>query len=223
MNVISTPENHRTGAGEPTWEIAYLFPLQGTWTEEEYLALETNHLVEFSDGYLEVLPMPTTSHQFMVAYLYGLLLGFVSSQDLGRVVFSPLKVRVSPKKYREPDVVFMRKEHADRIGDDYWEGADLVMEVVSGDKKDRERDLEKKTQDYAKGGIPEYWIIDPEQEKITVLHLHGKKYSTHGEFKKGETATSPTLPGFAVEVSTVFAQQLPKKSKSGRKLARRKK
>ena len=42
---------------------------------------------------------------------------------------------------REPDVLFMLKEHADRIGDDCWEGADLVMEVVSGGAEDRRRDL----------------------------------------------------------------------------------
>jgi hypothetical protein len=47
--------------GEPTWEIAHLFPIQGDWTEAEYLALDTNHLIEFSDGHLEFLPMPTQS------------------------------------------------------------------------------------------------------------------------------------------------------------------
>src|SRR5262249_41063625 len=47
------------------------FPRQGTWSEEEYLKLDTNRLIELSDGHLEVLTMPTTSHQMIVAYLYG--------------------------------------------------------------------------------------------------------------------------------------------------------
>src|ERR1035438_747115 len=114
---------------EPTWEIAHLFPPQGMWSEDEYLALETNHLVEFSNGRLEVLPMPTTLHQLLVAHLYGLLLSFATTHDLGMVLFAALRVRLRPRVYREPDIVFMRKEHADRIGNDYWEGADLVMEA----------------------------------------------------------------------------------------------
>ena len=44
---------------EPTWEIARLFPAQGEWSAEEYLSLETNQLVEFSNGVLEFPPMPT--------------------------------------------------------------------------------------------------------------------------------------------------------------------
>ena len=60
-------EERTSAPGSPTWEIAYLFPNQGTWTADEYLALDTNHLIEFSDGVLEVLPMPTEQHQLIVA------------------------------------------------------------------------------------------------------------------------------------------------------------
>ena len=86
---------------EPTWAIAELFPAQGTWSEDEYLDLHTNRLVEFSNGYLEVLPMPTTSHQQIVAYLYGLLLAFVRTHDLGTVLFAPLRIRLWRAKFRD--------------------------------------------------------------------------------------------------------------------------
>ena len=59
--------------GDPAWDIALLFPTQGEWSEDEYLALDTNHLVEFSDGFIEVLPMPNILHQLLVKYLHGLL------------------------------------------------------------------------------------------------------------------------------------------------------
>lgn len=49
---------------EPAWDIARIFPRQGTCSEEEYLALETNRLVECSHGHIEKLPMPTQSHQW---------------------------------------------------------------------------------------------------------------------------------------------------------------
>src|SRR5438067_7650998 len=83
---------------EPAWEIARLFPYQGEWSEEEYLALETNHLVEFTDGHVEVLPMPKTSHQLIVQYLSNQLLAFVSARNLGTVLFAPLRIRLRKRK-----------------------------------------------------------------------------------------------------------------------------
>jgi len=114
-------------------------------------------------------------------------------------------VRVCKGKYREPDVIFMLTEHADRIGEDFWQGADLVMEVVSDDPESRERDLVKKRKDYASAGIAEYWIIDPHDRQIMVLKLAGKAYAAHGEYAAGARAESALLNGFAVDVSEVFA------------------
>ena len=173
------------------------------WSVADYLALETNRLIEFSHGQLEVLPMPRMSHQQIVLLLLQALLRFVSAQDLGTVLFAPLRVQLWPGKFREPDIVFMRREHADRMGEEFWEGADLVVEVVSPD--DRRRDLETKRGEYAQAGIPEYWIVDPETQRITVLTLAGAEYAVRGDFGAGEQATSALLPGFAVDVAPVFA------------------
>jgi len=173
------------------------------WSVADYLALETNRLIEFSHGQLEVLPMPRMSHQQIVLLLLQALLRFVSAQDLGTVLFAPLRVQLWPGKFREPDIVFMRREHADRMGEEFWEGADLVVEVVSPD--DRRRDLETKRGEYAQAGIPEYWIVDPETQRITVLTLAGAEYAVRGDFGAGEQATSALLPGFAVDVAAVFA------------------
>ena len=75
-------------SGEPTLEIAQLFPVQGEWTEADYLSLQTNHLVELSDGFLDILPMPTHKHQMIVAFLYGLLKAFVDLHAPGTVLFA---------------------------------------------------------------------------------------------------------------------------------------
>src|SRR5438445_4425122 len=94
--------------GEPAWGVATLFPLQGEWTEEEYLSLETNRLVELSNGCLEFLPMPTVFHQLIVKYLFQVLDSFVKAQSVGEVLFAPLRVRLWPGKMREPDLVYLR-------------------------------------------------------------------------------------------------------------------
>lgn len=203
MNDALSKPNRDDVVPEPAWEVARLFPDQGTWSEEEYLDLNANRLVEFSHGCIEVLTMPTTSHQLIVAYLYGMLLAFSTAHVRGTVLFAPLRVRLWPGKYREPDVVFLLTEHADRIGEPFWEGADLVMEVVSDD--DRRRDLETKRREYARAGIPEYWIVDPQQVRILVLKLDGAAYVVHGEFVPGTQATSSLLPGFGVDVTAALS------------------
>jgi Uma2 family endonuclease len=198
----STPTNV---AGEPTWDIARLFPNQGMWSEEEYLELKGNQLIEFSHGYLEFLPMPTTTHQLIVVYLYRTLAAFVEPRKLGTPLVAPLRVRIVPGKYREPDIVFMLAAHAARILEEFWEGADLVMEVVSDDN--RRRDLETKRLEYGEAGISEYWIVDPQQSSITVLRLEGDHYAVDGEYRAGDQARSALLAGFVVDVTTVFNQR----------------
>ena len=193
----------------PTWEIAHIFPAQGTWTEEEYLALDEIHdrfpLVELSNGFLEVLPWPTQTHQFILINLFELLRAFVSEHMPGMVLFSGMRIRLGKGNFRDPDIVYMKAEHAHRRHERWWDGADLVMEVVSGTRKDRERDWTVKVREYAAARIPEYWIIDPKRRLIRVLRLRGKAYKLHGDFGPGTQATSVLLPGFAVAVSEVLA------------------
>jgi len=190
--------------GEPTWEMARFYPTQGTWTEAEYLALDTNQLIEFSDGCLEFLPMPTLFHQAIVAFLFGQLNVFVHGRLPREVLFAPCRVRTIPGKYREAEILYVRPEH---IIDRYQptSGAALAMEVISEDGEGRKRDLEEKRDEYAQGRIGEYWIVDPEERTITVLILEGSSYRVHGVFGVGSRATSALLAGFSVSVDEVFA------------------
>ena len=180
-----------------------LQPLQGLWTEEQYLKLseQTHHLLEFTDGAIEVLPMPTDKHQVMLAYLYELLLAFIRPRG-GKVLFAPLRVRVRDGKYRQPDILLVRTANDPRRQNRYWLGADLVVEIMSPDNP--ERDTVTKRADYAEVGIPEYWIVNPEDETITVLTLSGDIYVEHGVFHRGAQATSTLLEGFTATVDGVF-------------------
>jgi Uma2 family endonuclease len=180
-----------------------LLPRQGQWTEEQYLWLtdHSNRLIEYTDGYLEALPMPTDAHQTILLFLYELFVAYLRP-NRGKVLVAPLRVRIRPRKYREPDLLLLRSADDPRRQNRFWLGADLALEIVSSDKP--ERDLKQKRGEYAEAGIPEYWIVDPESQTITVLRLEGDSYAEHGAFGRGATATSALLPGFAVDVGAVF-------------------
>lgn len=180
-----------------------VLPRQGAWGEEQYLWLtdHTNRLIEFSDGSLEVLPMPTDRHQTILLVLYESIRTYLQPVG-GKVLVAPLRLRIRERKYREPDLLLLRDAGDPRRRDRYWIGADLVVEVVSPDKP--ERDLVQKRDDYAAAGILEYWIVDPRSETINVLHLESGAYVEHGVFGRGAPATSVLLAGFAVDVDAVF-------------------
>ena len=180
-----------------------LMPLQGLWTEQQYLKLtdQTNHLVEFDDGSIEVLPMPTEEHQAVLEYLFFAFRTFIEQLG-GKVRFAPLRLQVREGRFREPDILLVRDAHDPRRQNRYWLGADLVVEIVSPD--DPERDTVTKRTDYAEAGVPEYWIVNPVEATITVLQLTKAAYNEYGVFRRGETAHSALLEGLSVAVDNVL-------------------
>src|SRR5262245_50574119 len=84
---------------EPAWDVALLFPPQGEWTDEDYLDLPGNRLIELCEGRLEFLPMPTTSHQWIALVLCECLKAFVWPK-LGWALPAPLRVRLWPGRFR---------------------------------------------------------------------------------------------------------------------------
>lgn len=149
---------------ESAWDIATLFPLQGTWSEEDYLILPNRMLYEF-----------------------------ISTRYLGTLLIAPIRVRLWRGKFREPDLVFMRSDHDQRRHESFWESADIVVEVVSPD--DPRRDLVTKREEYARARIPEYWIVDPDAHRITVLRLEDETYMEYDQFGGGMRADSALLAG----------------------------
>jgi Uma2 family endonuclease len=186
----------------PDLGMALRWPAASFWNEQEYLALSGNRRIELANGTVEVLPPPTDVHQATAAFLFASLHVFVAAHGLGTVRLAPLRLRLWPGTFRVPDVVFLALDREHLRGVQYWGGADLVMEVLGDD--DRERDLVTKRQEYALASIDEYWIIDAREQRITVLQRDGQSYVEHGSFARGQQATSVRLPGFAIAVRDVF-------------------
>lgn len=192
--------------GEPTWEVAQLMPEQGHWSESDFLSLHTNRMAELANGRLEVLPMPTWLHQLIVDYFVQCIRSHLAQADLGGVVlFAPLPARLFPGTIREPDVLYVSREHVPNDPSGYPDKLDFVVEVVSSGADAHRRDYQEKRHDYARAGIAEYWIVDPEQRLITVLGLEADGYQTLGVYGEREQATGRYFNGFTIDAAAVFS------------------
>ncbi|GBC84997.1 hypothetical protein HRbin11_01437 [bacterium HR11] len=182
--------------------VAELFPSQGEWGEEDYFSLpDTHRYVELSEGRLIVPPHPTYSHQNALKRLFVRLNAFVEEHQLGVVQLAPLPVRLWPGKIREPDIFFIAKEHVDRIGEQVCGVPDLVVEVTS--PSTLKADRMEKFHEYARAGVREYWLVDPQAHTIEVYTLQQGAYLLRGKWGAGERASSELLSGFTVRVDEI--------------------
>lgn len=171
-----------------------VLPRQGHWDQNAYLGLtdHTRRLVELTDGNSEVLPIPTDEPQSILARLCQVLFAFLRASG-GKVLFALLRLGIRQGKFREPDLRLVRDAGDTRRQNRFWPGADLVVEIVSPGRP--ERDLADKRNDYAEARIPEYWFVDPRAETVTGLQLASSAYVEHGVFTRGTRANSAVLDG----------------------------
>ncbi len=192
-------------SGDVTWEAAVLLPKQGRWSEADFFKFHTNRMVELNDGFLEILPMPTWLHQLIVRYFMRQLENHLQTNRIpGEVLMAVLPVRLFERTVREPDLLYCSPENIPRPPEKYPQKMDLALEVVSGGEEARRRDYQDKRDDYAKAGVKEYWIVDPQDQQITVLHLDGSQYQEVGVFGPSQQAVGRLLPGFSIDTAAVF-------------------
>jgi len=201
---IATQETEVDVRPGPATQIVELWPHQGEWSEADYFALpDTNRLIELSEGALIMPPHPTETHQRILDVLYAAMRAFVREHDLGVIRFAPLPVRLWPGKVREPDILFVSRAHASRIGEQFYGPPDLVVEVLSPGTRRTDRGV--KMLEYARAGVGEYWLVDPDAHTIEVYTLDEGVYALLGQFGAGHKACSQVLSGFEVPVDEVFA------------------
>lgn len=105
-----------------------------------------------------------------------------------------------------PDLAFVRHERWDEVvtGEKFTGAVDLVIEVLSPGTANRQRDLAAKRALYAKYGVEEYWIIDTENLSILIFRLRGSMLEEIFTLTGHDELTSPFLPGFRLNIDTVF-------------------
>lgn len=158
--------NRSSRLGKPTWEaIDDYLPVQGEWTEREYLRFDTNRGIELSHARLVFLPWPDAVHQTLLMICCDRLSHCYVDGTRGLSV-PRFKLRLASQLWRMPDVVYVLPSNRHRAHSEYFDCADLVIEVVSPDRP--KRDLVKKRREYAAAGIPEYWVVDPRYGQRTI-------------------------------------------------------
>ena len=178
------------------------------FTYEDYKSLPESETrrYELLGGELVLVPSPTEPHQRVSRNLEFLLWRFVKERDLGWVYDAPLDVVLGQGDEREvvqPDIFFISKEGVEIIAEEEIRGApDLVVEIISPGTEDRDRHYKKTL--YARHGVVEYWIVDPDAKTVEVYKLGEKGFELVRAYKESEVLESPLLPGLEVDLKEVF-------------------
>jgi Uma2 family endonuclease len=174
-------------------------------TYEEFLAwADEDTLAEWVDGEVVMYSPASKRHQDIADFLTGVMRMFVEQRDLGVVISAPFQMKL--ERGREPDLLFVAKEHLGRLKETHLEGpADLVVEIISLEGEGRDRG--EKFYEYARGGVPEYWLIDPQARWVEFYRLKAGHYRTVFSGEEG-MYRSEALPGFWLRAEWLWQEPL---------------
>jgi len=158
---------------------------------------------ESIDGELIVTPAPAIKHQRVLRSLIRVLGAFAYETGRGELVLPPFDVVLGHYNIVKPDLLLIASEPGHIPGDhDKFESPpDLVVEVSSPISLRIE--LVRKSALYARCGVPEYWIADPERRRMVIYNLQDKQYVPIESDVQGWLA-SRVFPGLRVDPSEVF-------------------
>ena len=159
------------------------------------------------DGVIYMASPDNTDANDLNGWLLVLMRTYARRKDLGKVYVSRVAFRLDDKNGPEPDVGFLRKDRLHLVKRGRVEGPpDLALEIVSPDSVDR--DYGKKRDQYERFGVPEYWIIDEVEERVTLLRLQPNGRYREVRPKKG-VLYSEVLPGFYLKPEWCWQDPLP--------------
>jgi Uma2 family endonuclease len=184
--------------GEEQW------PRQGEWTYADYKRLpDDGWRYEIIEGELHMTPAPSTKHQSVVVNLAFLFSQFVRTHQSGKVYVAPTDViLLGLATPVQPDLLYVAANRLDIVKDAFVEGPpDLIVEVLSPSNWLVDRRV--KLGAYARAGVGEYWIVDPEMRTVELFRLAGQQYNQVGRYGPGERVASGVLTGFEIGVDEI--------------------
>ena len=163
---------------------------------------------EIIDGVHYVTPSPVTRHQAISGRLYLSLGNFLAEQpQLGRVFFAPFDVIFTRWDVVEPDLLVIAGDQLDILTTKNVQGAPaIVVEILSPGTRKVDESIKRRLFD--RGGVREYWLIDPELDIVKVY-----RRTADGTFPRvaelsreaEDTLTSDVLPGWSLALTRLLA------------------
>lgn len=154
----------------------YLTKRQGEYTIEDCDKLPEDVRTELIDGVIYYMTAPTNAHQLIAGYLHAQLFNHVKGRKGGCLpMISPVDVELDKddKTRVQPDVLIVcdRRKVIQRC---VYGAPDFVLEVLS--PSTRKKDMVIKLNKYLNAGVKEYWMIDPDKQKLMVYKLEQEEY-----------------------------------------------
>lgn len=176
-------------------------PVDIRLTYDDYCLLpDDGKRYEIIDGELFVTPSPRRAHQRVVTELSRVLGNYLEGTGCGEVYVAPFDVVFSLFDVVEPDIVYVAKEHASVVTERNVQGApDLVVEVLSETTAKTDRSIKLKL--YARYGVREYWLIDPDMCTAEIYRQGTQGLEQVATLQSSDSLTTPLLPGFSVRLS----------------------
>jgi Uma2 family endonuclease len=174
------------------------------FTYEDYLLLPDDRRVELIEGDFHMTPSASEIHQRISKRLEFKLFQILEEKGEALVYDAPLDVVLSDENVVQPDIVIISRARKAIITDTHIGGApDVLIEILSPHSLKRDRIIKKKL--YARYGVREYWIVDPEARSVEVYIWKNRTLALWQAFPAGSAARSHLFPQVAIDVESLFA------------------
>lgn len=175
----------------------------------DYLERYAGQFHEWVRGYVIRMSPISRTHNKIGRFLSTLLDAYLSLNPIGVYETAPFVMRVeATQSYREPDLQIILGTNTDRLTETVMDGpADICIEIVSDESV--ERDYSEKLKEYEKGGVREYWLIDPSRQQALFYRLNETNRFIAAPLDPAGQYTTPLLPGLTLSVPVLWRDELP--------------
>ncbi len=165
---------------------------------------DDGRIYELLNGEISMAAAPTWRHGVTVLAIRDVLHAWVRPSRLGVVQVAPIDVILDDDNVVQPDVIFVERSQLSSAASGRYIGAPtLAVEVVS--PTSRGRDSVQKSQRYARAGIREFWLVDPDNRTFDIYTLVDDFYQPVPLLTDGRIE-SVVLPGLIFDPADIFAE-----------------
>lgn len=176
------------------------------YTTDDIYALPDGERAELIDGNIYYMALPSRKHQKLVHFLDRTIGNYIQSKNgVCEVYPAPFAVFLNEndKTCVEPDISVICDKN--KLTDKGCHGApDWIIEIVSSSSK--RLDYSIKLFKYRSSGVREYWIVDPDKNRITVWNFEEASMESIEEYSLSDRVQTNICEGFEIDFSSIDIQ-----------------